>query len=217
LILAVGRLVHKKGFHDLVKACRILVDHGVKFYCVIVGEGPEKGRLEDLIHNSGLEEYVALPGPVPQDRLLQDYYTNASLLVQPSVVSPDGDKDGIPTVIVEALAIGLPVVATEISGIGEAVIDEDTGLIVRPGDPEALAKTMEKLLADPERTRRLAEGGRRMVETRFNLANNAGLVIHLMKFSARGGVRMTGTTLRRRVGLKPLTELAEERSSVCSG
>jgi len=212
LILAVGRFVPKKGFYDLVKACSILMDHDIPFRCVIVGEGPEKGKIKDLIQSYGLKEHVHLPGPVPQDRLLQDFYPQASVLVQPSVVSPDGDRDGIPTVILEALAIGLPVIATEISGIGEAVIDGDTGIIIPPGETEALARSIENLLADPALAKRLAEGGRRMIEKRFNLERNVNLVIHLMKFSARGGERMTATKLRRKVGLKPLKETVEDRS-----
>ncbi len=204
LILAVGRLVEKKGFDILVQACGVLKENGLRFQCVIAGEGPERARLSALIRDRGLAGTMTLPGSIRQDRLRADFYARASLLVQPSVVSSDGDQDGIPTVILEAMAVGLPVVASSVSGIGEAVVDGKTGLLVAPGDSLELAGAIRRGLEDPALASRLAAGARRMVAVRFNLKNNAKILIHLMKSAARGQPRWSQQKLRERVGLEPV-------------
>jgi glycosyltransferase involved in cell wall biosynthesis len=217
LIIAVGRLVPKKGFPVLVEACSILATQMHDFTCVIAGDGPEKEHLRALVRRYGLKDRVLLPGSIPQDRLVTEFLTRASLLVQPSVVAADGDQDGIPTVILEALASGLPVVATAVSGIGEAVSDGETGLLVHPGDPTALAAAMRAVLADPSLAARLATGGRRLAETRFNLKNNAKVLIHLMDHAAHGTLLWSQAKLRERVGLKPVTEPAPGANEVAGG
>ena len=214
LIIAVGRLVPKKGFPVLVEACRILAMQVPSFTCVIAGNGPERERLRALIGKYGLEERVLLPGSIPQDRLVTEFLTRASLLVQPSVVAADGDQDGIPTVILEALAIGLPVVATAVSGIAEAVSDGETGLLVHPDDPTALAAAMRAILADSALATRLAIRGRRLAETRFNLKNNAKVLIHLMNHAAHGTLLWSQAKLRERVGLEPIPDPAQIANEV---
>ncbi len=210
LFLAVGRLVPKKGFNVLLRACGILRSYGQDFQCVIAGEGPERGRLEHLVEKLGLADHVRLVGPVLQDRLLDEFYSRATLLVQPSVTSADGDQDGIPTVILEALAVGLPVVASPVSGIAEAVIQGETGLLAKPGDPIALAEAMNELTMDPELVHCFAIAGRRLIERRFNLKNNAKILIHLMTLSARGGTRWSEQKTRERAGIELTGELAAE-------
>lgn len=206
LILAVGRLVEKKGFSTLIEAAELLRRAGHEVQCVIAGEGPERTRLKLLIERHGLEEYVLLPGSIPQDKLLKEYYARAVALAVPSVVGQDGDQDGIPTVILEALAIGLPVVATNVSGIGEAVLAGKSGLLIPPGNPTLLARALQDLLTDDGLVARLAQGGRSLVERRFDLQNNAKILIHLMETSARGGVLWSQQKLRERAGLTPLQE-----------
>jgi glycosyltransferase involved in cell wall biosynthesis len=208
-VLAVGRLVPKKGFADLVEACRLLRDEGLRFHCLIAGQGPEHPALAASIREHRLEETVTLLGAVPQDRLLDAYYSSSTVLAQPSVQCADGDQDGIPTVILEALAVGLPVVATRISGIAEAVIDEETGLLVPPGDARALAGAIRRVLVEPSLARRLADGGRRLVERRFNLRQNARVLVHLVETAARGQRRWSIDKLRERVGLDPIAGEAE--------
>lgn len=203
LILAVGRLVSKKGFDVLLAACRELKGQGEPFRCVIAGDGPERARLESLVSRYNLQDFVELPGSIPQDRLAEHYYLQACVLVQPSVVDEDGDQDGIPTVILEALALGLPVVATDVSGIAEAVIPGVTGLLAQPGDARALADAIRALLADRTIVARLSRQGRELVEHRFDLQKNAKVLIHLMRVAARGDARWSELKLRERSGVLP--------------
>ena len=199
-ILAVGRLVRKKGFDDLITACGILKSEGVALRCVIAGEGPELARLKEHAEKAGVSDAVEFPGPVAQDRLVGRLYSRAHVLVQPSVQAGDGDYDGIPTVILEALAVGLPVVAASISGIGEAVVGGKTGLLVPSGHPAALARAIRRVLEDDLLACRLATGGRKMVESRFNLRQNAKVLLHLMQMSARGSRRWSEQKMRDKMG-----------------
>jgi glycosyltransferase involved in cell wall biosynthesis len=215
LILAVGRLVPKKGFHILVEACRLLRDEGVPFRCEVVGEGPAEMRLRGLIQQYELEELVALPGAIAQDQLRENQFARAAVLVQPSVVDSDGDQDGIPTVLLEAMAVGLPVLTTPVSGIGESVVDGETGLMVTPNDPPALAAAARRVLRDPALAAHLTAGGRRLIERRFSLRNNAKVLIHLMRQAARGGERWSEHKLREKMGLDPLPSTA--RGAVSHG
>jgi len=205
LLLGVGRLVPKKGFHVLIEACGLLREQGRPFRCAIAGEGPGRNDLTEQIRALKLEEYVELLGAVPQDRLKADVYPRASILVQPSIIAADGDQDGIPTVIIEALAVGLPVVSTPISGIAETVIDGETGLLVRPGYARGLANAVVMLLDEPVLAARVAGGGRRLVERRFDLRNNVRVLVHLFETAAGGmAPRWSLATLRMRAGLDPL-------------
>jgi len=210
MILAVGRLVPKKGFHVLVEACGQLQRRGVRFRCVIAGDGPERKRLEHRVKALGLAERVHLPGSIPQDELTGCHYRQAHVLAQPSVVDADGDQDGIPTVILEALALGLPVIATDVSGIAEAVRHEETGLLIAPGDAEELARAILRILGDADLAATLAGKGRRLAETRFNLLNNSKVLIHLMRVAVRGEVRWSEQKLRERAGVTLPREKAEE-------
>lgn len=204
LLLAVGRLVPKKGFDVLIDACAQLEERGTRFRCLIAGEGPERARLEHTIARRGLAARVSLPGSIPQDQLVGGYYREASVLIQPSVVDADGDQDGIPTVILEALAVGLPVVATDVSGIREAVLPEQTGLLIPPGDAGALAAATERILTQDRLAAQLARRGRQLFEHRFNLQQNAKVLTHLMRVAARGEVRWSLMKLRERAGVIPL-------------
>ncbi|TMQ60959.1 MAG: glycosyltransferase [Candidatus Eisenbacteria bacterium] len=181
LILAVGRLVEKKGFDVLLEAASILVVRGTRFRCWIAGEGPERERLAGLVREKNLEGWVEFLGATPQDRLAADLYSRAHVLAQPSIVASDGDQDGIPTVILEAMSVGLPVVATPVSGIPEAVVDGETGLIAQPGDPRALADALSRVLADDALAARLASGARGMIEKRFSLRENAQHLVRLLR------------------------------------
>jgi glycosyltransferase involved in cell wall biosynthesis len=193
LLLAVGRLVEKKGFHDLVEACARLRERGVAFRCVIAGAGPQRPSLEAHVRAQGLEPWVELPGPVPQDRL-RALFRRAAALVQPSLVGADGDRDGIPTVILEAMALGLPVVATPVSGIGEAITHGESGLLSPPRDPGGLAEAIRAVLADEGLCARLSAAARARMEERFDLRRNAEELLRLMKRAARMPVRAGART-----------------------
>lgn len=166
-VLGVGRLVPKKGFDDLVRACVLLRDAGRRVRCVIVGSGEEEARLRGLVADLGAEDLVQLAGPLPQDRV-RAALADAAVLAAPCVVADDGNADGLPTVILEAMAVGTPVVATPVTGIPEAVVHGTTGTIVPERDPAALAAALAALLEDPAGRRRYAAAGRARVETLFS-------------------------------------------------
>jgi glycosyltransferase involved in cell wall biosynthesis len=179
LILSVGRLVEKKGFADLIKACRLLKDWGVNFNCEIVGSGPLGASLDDCIAKLGLEKWVRLRGQRPHQEL-GNHYLNAMVFALPCVVAANGDRDILPNVLKEAMAIGVPVVTTRLKGIEELVTHEETGLLTNPGDIEGLAKSLQRLLTDPELRQRLADQARRLIEERFNLQVNFGRLRQLL-------------------------------------
>jgi glycosyltransferase involved in cell wall biosynthesis len=170
-ILSIGRLVPKKGFDILIEALRILAQRRVDFTCDIVGDGPLRQPLESAAQRAGLAERVSFRGARLQDELV-DAYRRASLFVLAPVMTQDGDRDGIPNVLVEAMACGLPVVSTRLSGIPELIEDGVEGLLVAPNDPDALAKAIERLLMHATLAHALGLAGRRKVEASFDLSRN---------------------------------------------
>ncbi|MEO8509640.1 MAG: glycosyltransferase [Chloroflexota bacterium] len=176
LLLSVAQLWERKGLEDLVRACGLLRDRGAIFACDIVGEGPLHGRLEGLIRQLQLDGIVTLTGPLRHPAVISRLAA-ARAFVLPCVVAPDGDRDGIPNVILEAMASGLPVVSTPVSGIPEVVRDGETGFLVPEHDPPAVADALERLLADPELAGQLGEAGRAFVRREFDLHRNVDRLI----------------------------------------
>jgi glycosyltransferase involved in cell wall biosynthesis len=172
LLLSAGRLVAKKGFGDLLEACARLRDRGHRFRCLVVGEGPERPRLERQLCELRLGDRVELVGSRSQEALAE-LYRQATLFALPCRVLADGDRDGIPNVLVEAMASGLPVIATGISGIPELVSHDENGLLVAQGSASGLALALERLIGDSALRRRLAGRARQDVEKRFDSAANA--------------------------------------------
>jgi glycosyltransferase involved in cell wall biosynthesis len=166
-ILSVGRLVPKKGLDDLIAACALLRARGIAFRCDIVGAGPLRDQLEADIADRGLGGTVHLLGSMTHARLI-DHFAAADLFALASRVTDDGDRDGIPNVVAEAMAIGVPVIASAVSGIPEVVAHEATGLLVPPRNPAALADAMARLLADPALAQRLASTARARLEACFD-------------------------------------------------
>ncbi len=171
LLLAVGQLKEKKGFAYLLEACRMLEDEGLDFDCHIVGEGPLRPSLEAGIDELSLGSRVRLLGALPHDAVTREY-REAAIFVLPCVTATDGDRDGIPNVILEAMAMRLPVVSTRHSGIPEAVEDGRTGLLVPPADATALAAALGRLLEDEALRERFGRGGRRRVAKVFDVERN---------------------------------------------
>ncbi len=168
LILAVGRFVEKKGFDALVEACARLKLAGVRFRCLIVGErGPAYENICSLIEACDLADCIELRGAVSQDEL-RDIYRGAQAFALPCQVMEDGDRDGFPNVLAEAMAMGVPVVSTRISGIPEMIDDEVHGLLVGPRDPVALAAALQRVLCDETLHQRLALAARRRICERFD-------------------------------------------------
>jgi glycosyltransferase involved in cell wall biosynthesis len=148
VVLGVGRFVEKKGFRYLVDACATLKQRGLRFRCVLVGEkGDELEAIRAQIKEHGLSEQIELCGPVTHAQL-RATYARASVFVLPCLVAADGDRDGIPNVLAEAMAMGLPVVTTAISGIPELVDASKDGLVVPERDAAALADALERILTD---------------------------------------------------------------------
>lgn len=172
LILSVGRLREKKGFPTLLAACRLLKIAGRKFHCVIVGYGPLQEELERQIDEFELRENVALTGMLTQDEVIA-LYKRATLFVLPCQVTEDGDRDGIPNVLAEAMAMELPVISTPVAGIPELIESLVDGLLVRPEDPGGLAAAMTRLLEQPQLRRRLGQAARGKVHRLFSAQRNA--------------------------------------------
>ena len=171
LVLAVGRLIETKGFDDLIRACALLLRDDVPFRCQIVGKGELARNLCDLIGEFGLAGFVHLKEPPPREALV-DVYSRASVLAAPSLVGSDGSLDGLPTGLIEAMTLGVPVVSTDVTGIPELVTDGRTGLVVPERDPAALAAAIRRILEDPELGANLARTARRLVEREFDLGAN---------------------------------------------
>jgi glycosyltransferase involved in cell wall biosynthesis len=167
LLLAVGRLVEKKGFDRLVDACALLRERGLPFRCRIVGEEGSAGpALRARIAAHGLENQVELQPAMAQDRL-RDIYREAAVFALPCRVMEDGDRDGFPNVLAEAMAMGVPVVSTPISGIPEMIDDGVHGLLV-DGSPVSLAAAIELVLTQPQLQARLAAAARERIVERFD-------------------------------------------------
>jgi glycosyltransferase involved in cell wall biosynthesis len=170
-ILSVGRLVEKKGFADLIQACRLLRDRQVPFKCEIIGSGPLRDELQGLISQLGLLQQVRLRGQMAQAEL-GEHYRKAMVFALPCIVAANGDRDILPNVLKEAMAIGVPVVTSRLAGIEELVTHDETGLLVTPGDTKSLAEALRQLLADAMLRRRLAVQARKVIEERFELGAN---------------------------------------------
>ena len=170
-IVAVGRLIEKKGFADLIRACEMLKDRGQQFHCWIIGDGPLEMELRAQIGQLRLDKYVTLAGPQPQAEIISRLAA-ARVLVLPCIAEKSGAKDNLPTVIMEAMAAGLPVVSTPIGGIPEMVLENETGFLVPTGEPAALADAIEKVIVDPSRAQKLGQNAYDRAQTLFSIKKN---------------------------------------------
>ena len=192
LILSVARFVEKKGLNYLIDACKVLRDQGRDFRCQIIGTGELKQDLLDAIQHSGLQDVVALDGPLDQHEL-QNFYRQATVFVLPSVITSNGDRDGIPNVLVEAAAVGLPIVSTDVSGIPELIRHRETGLVVPPRNVSALAEALTELLDDAPLCERLRLAAREYIEKEFDLRKNAQRIgSHLRQAMGNDEIRASG-------------------------
>jgi glycosyltransferase involved in cell wall biosynthesis len=170
-ILAIGRLVEKKGFDVLIDACAELRRRGRSFTCEIVGSGAVESALRAQIERLGLGDFVQLSGPASRDQIVERI-GSASVFAAPCVVGKDGNRDGLPTVLLEAMALGTPCVSTPVTGIPEIVHHDETGLLVPERDAIALADALDRLLSNPDCGRRLAVAARALMEDRFDIHSN---------------------------------------------
>jgi colanic acid/amylovoran biosynthesis glycosyltransferase len=178
-LIMVSSFQPKKGHAVLVEALRsssalrsVQLD--------LVGTGPLEPAIRTLVHAAGLADRVTFHDDQPEDAVRR-MIAGSDILVQPSVVAPDGDMDGIPNTLIEAMALGIPVVTTSLSGIPELVVDGETGVVVRPGDPEELAAGLQALIEDPEAARRRAAAGLAKVGAEFDIADSAAAMASLLE------------------------------------
>ncbi|MGG6240272.1 glycosyltransferase [Nodosilinea sp. AN01ver1] len=174
-ILSVCRLVEKKGLTYLIEACDRLRQRGVEFTCQLVGTGPLEEKLRSQIQALHLDDWVEILGPRPQHEVFA-LMQQASVFVAPYVVGSDGNRDGLPTALLEAMALGTPCVATDVTGIPEIIRDGATGLLVDQGDSDGLATALQRLLNEDELGTELAARARSLIEAEFDIAHNAAVL-----------------------------------------
>ena len=179
-IVGVGRLDPIKGFIHLVEACRLLKERGTAFTCDIIGDGPLRDTLQQAIDAAGLQAQVRLTGALPQQEV-RTRINRATLFVLPSVLLADGNADGIPVALMEAMACGATAISTRVSGIPELIHHEENGLLVSPGDAAELADAMARLLGDAPLRTRLAEAARRTIVQDFDADIEAGKLLALIR------------------------------------
>ena len=171
-ILCVGTLHEVKGQIYLIEACRVLGERGVNIVCHFVGDGPDMPILAKKVEQAGLSDKIIFHGRQTQERIAQ-ILQDVDVLAAPSVPTLDGRREGIPVVLMEAMSSGVPVIASNLSGIPELVLNEYTGLLFPPGDIVALADGLERYYHDPDLRKRLRSAGRERIVADFDLYKNA--------------------------------------------
>jgi len=179
-LVCVASLEEVKGHRFLIEACRQLVAQGLDLQCDLVGEGPMREAVETQIREAGLEGRVRLVGAQPRPEVM-NILSHADVAVLASHPTRDGKREGIPVALMEAMATGLPVVSTRISGIPELVESGVSGLLVPSGDARALAEAIAGLLADPALRVRMGRAGREKILREFDLESNT---VHLLALFA---------------------------------
>lgn len=177
LILSVGRYIEKKGFADLVEACSLLGSRD--FDCRLIGQGPLEEPLKEQVARLGLDGKVQIAGSRTEEQI-RELLGQASLFVLPCVAAADGSKDNLPTVIMEAMAAGVPVISTPVAGVPEMVQEEATGLLVPEHEPQALAAAMARLLDDPALARGFGVGGHERCLAQFDLSVTSSQLFQLL-------------------------------------
>lgn len=170
-VLSSGRLVEKKGFHVLVDACKVMKDRGVDFECVIAGSGPQEAELRAKVDSLALGDRVEITGEALMQEKLPEFMRSGDVYCLACVWAKDNDVDGLPQMLMEAMACGLPVVSTRLVGIPDLVVDGETGLLAAPNDAAGLADCLQRMLDDKALAQRMAEAGREYVVQKFDLSN----------------------------------------------
>lgn len=184
MILSVGRLREKKGFATLIAACRLLVQAGYNFQCYIVGYGPDKEKLQQLIDSNHLNGVVRLLGKLTHNELVA-IYKQTTIFALPCQIAEDGDRDGIPNVLMEAMTFAIPVVSTDVSGIPELIENNKSGLITEAKNHQVLFTALQRLLDSPKLCKRLGETGRQRVINHFASDQHIGHLKELLTDALR--------------------------------
>ena len=177
-VVSIARLVEKKGLADLLQACRVLCDTGLSYTLTVFGDGPLSTSLQALSTELALDEVVTFAGARPRPELIDELYRSDVFALTPCVTL-DGDRDGIPTVLVEAMACGLPVVTTDVAGITDLVQHEVSGFVLDPHDVESIADALLRLAADSALRCRMGNAAREIVEREFNGQETADMLLRL--------------------------------------
>ena len=183
-IISVGTFYEVKGHTYLIEACRLLKKQELDFKCYLIGSGPFKSQLSQQVTNAGLQEHIIFHGQRTRQEVAE-ILKSADVLVLPSIPTSSGRREGIPVVLMEAMASGIPVVASNISGIPELIKDNKNGLLVPPKDPELLAKALLKLCADENLRVKLGQAGRQTILQDFDLHKNANSLIQMFEEANR--------------------------------
>jgi colanic acid/amylovoran biosynthesis glycosyltransferase len=210
-ILSSGRLVEKKGFTNLIEACKVLKQRGLAFQCTIGGSGPLESTLRQQIAQSNLEDCVHMTGQLLKQEDIPQFMHSGNVYCLPCVWAADGDVDGLPQMLMEAMACGLPAISTRLVGIPDLIQDQQTGLLVEPKNVDALANALQTLLEDTELADRLAVQGRNRVLETFNFDTCLEPLINLFRLNL-GGQNVnhnTSTTEQSQVSKEPLINANE--------
>ncbi len=175
-----GRLVEKKGVDDLIRACKILRDRNVAFSVEIAGDGPLLTELQQLVDDSDLSAQVRFKGPLSHEQVPQ-WLQALDVFVLACKKDRNGDMDGIPVVLMEAMLAGVPVISSRISGIPELIEDGQSGLLAEPASPDHLAEAISRLLSDEILYSDLRKNAIVKVQTEFDLSNNVVRLNELFK------------------------------------
>jgi glycosyltransferase involved in cell wall biosynthesis len=167
IILSIGRIVEKKGLIYLIMAMREVVDTYPSATLLIGGDGPEKENLIQLCHELDLERNVVFLGFVPAEKIAERY-ASSDVFILPSIETKNGDTEGLGVVLLEAMACGIPVIGSDIGGITDIIIDHKTGLLIRPGDPDDIAKKILLLLSDKELQKYLSRNALTLINKKFS-------------------------------------------------
>lgn len=195
-IVSSGRLVEKKGFAYLIDACRILADRGENFECIIGGSGELEAELRSMVVTQGLSNQVIVTGQTLLQEKIIDFMHGGDVYVLPCVWASDNDVDGLPQMLMEAMACGLPAISTLLVGIPDLIRHEETGLLVEPNNALALADAIARLIHDRPLAVRLAHAGREWVLEKFDLKNCLDPLIERYRHKLVGSGQQKNNRLR---------------------
>jgi len=186
VIACPANFVPIKGHRFLIEACALLVEKGIGgFLCLLIGDGPLEEEIRKKIAIFGLKDFIRLIGRLPHEQLLRMYdQRKINIVVLPSIITSEGDKEGIPVALMEAMAYGIPVIATKTGGIPE-LLSEGAGIMVKEKDANELAEALEELMIDDEKRKAIGESGRKRVIEDFDLIINTRKVLETIERSGR--------------------------------
>lgn len=181
IMICPANLVPKKGHEYLIEACRFIADAGINFKCLIAGDGPLEHDLKSLVASLKLESHIDFLGRVPHDKLIGMYQNGmVDVVVLPSIETEDGQKEGIPVALMEAMAYGIPVISTNTGGIPELI--DGSGVLLPEKDPDAMAAAIEMLMNDTSFYIKLQKLGQDKVSKEFNLSENVKTLVKNINF-----------------------------------